>query len=153
MKDTLWQLFLSGSDIIWWLLGLLATFAMAYLRGLIKNTKINDIVGRALGEVRDAVREVYQTVVADLKAKSADGKLTDKEKADAKALAIKLVRENIGMKGLAALMRVLGLDDVDSWLGTKVEAVIDALKNEGKSKVTLTGAEVKTPPKEPNPLP
>jgi hypothetical protein len=97
-------------------------------------------VGRALAEVGDAVLAVSQTYVDALKAANADGKLTDQEKAEAKAKALALIKQNLGPVGLRKLAKIIGVD-VDGWLGTKLEAAVATLQT--KSIALSVGETVK----------
>lgn len=131
--DTLYQVLIHGDDAITWVAVALAALVAKYVIAKIDNETVRKYVGRAWTEVKSAVAEVYQTYVAELKAASADGKLTDEEKAEAKKKAIALAKSNIGKKGLARLVRILGIDALDDWLGTQVEAAVDLSKKEGKA--------------------
>ncbi len=124
---------LTTGDQLWTYLGaLLMVTALAYVARHWKG-KPGEIIGRAISEVGDAIREVYQTYVGALKDGRADGKLTDAERATAKRMAIAIAKSNIGKKGLGRLMRVLGIDALDDWLGSKVEAAIADAKVVGKA--------------------
>ena len=131
MKDVLLELFLAGQPVIVWVAVALLAFLTRLVVGKIKNETAGAIVGRALDEIGDAVASVYQTYVSALKDASADGKLTDEEKAEAKRLAIAEAVSNLGAKGLARLARVLGISSLEKWFSTKTEASLVRLKAAG----------------------
>lgn len=114
---------LVGASAFGWLLGKL-------LARYISNKTLRDLLTRLGWEVRAVVLEVHQTWAEDIKKGKADGKLTEEEKAHAKALALSKLKENLGKKGIARLAKVLGLhiDALDSWLGNKIEATVAELK-------------------------
>lgn len=117
-----------GDDALKWLLAAAGALLLKYVFSLVKNSYANGVLGRAWLEVQGAVLEVEQVYVGALRAARADGKLTDAEKAQAKAMAIAIARENLGKKGLARLARVLGLDSVERWLGSKSEQALATVK-------------------------
>lgn len=121
---------LAANALAWVLGGSVAGALVARLVVSIKSGYVQGVVQRAYAEVRDAVLMVHQTYVSEITAGKADGTLTDEEKAKAKADAIAAAKSYIGVKGLEALGRVLGLDvsGVEGWLGGKVEAHVAALK-------------------------
>src|SRR5690606_7267735 len=93
------------------------------------NEYVRGVLERAWQEVKAAVAEVAQVYADALKAANKDGKLTDREKAEAKNLAIEVAKSNLGKKGLAALARILGAGDaVEKWLGNKVEAAVKSMQ-------------------------
>jgi len=99
---------------------------------LIDNATIGGIAQRAWKEARDAVAEVNQTYVNELKAgrsPSSEGgsRLTGSEKAKAKAMALAIVKSNLGAKGIRRLGRVLKVD-LNGWLGTRIEAAVSEVK-------------------------
>jgi hypothetical protein len=147
MEDLFYQALIHGDSAVAWVGAALAVLVIKYVIAKIDNEKVRKYVGRAWVEVRGAVAEVWQTYVSALKEANTDGKLTDDEKAEAKRYALEAAKANIGKKGLARLMRVLGLgdtDELDNWLGNKVETAVDLSKKEGKAAAN-GGA--------PNPLP
>lgn len=115
---------LTTGDRLWTYLGALALAAALAWVAKSWPSKAGEIVGRALREIGDAVREVYQTYVEALKEADRDGKLTTDEKVTAKRMAVAIAKSNIGKKGLARLLRVLGVDALDEWIGSKVESAI-----------------------------
>ena len=89
---------------------------------------LGDIVYRAGDEVMSAVKEVHQVFIDELKKARADGKLTSEEKQQARDMAIAIAKSNLGAKGLKRLAKALGLGDVNSWLGNRVEESVADLK-------------------------
>lgn len=123
----MWKtILLSGSDVFFWLASVLFTLLMNAVLRLFKRARTRDILGGALREIADAVREVAKVYVEDLKASNADGQLTAAERKQARDLAIQKARDNLGPVGLARLGRVLGAQGVslDAWMGNKVESAV-----------------------------
>jgi len=132
----------------------LATLAIAILSAVLSRfvwSRISAdwarrLLQAAYAEIADAVLIVWQTYVEELKEKSADGKLTEAERAEAKDRAIDIVLRNLGETGLKRLARVLGFEDsgnvtaIDhtvAWLEDKTEAAVASLKSAG---VLMAGA-------------
>jgi hypothetical protein len=137
IQDLLYWALVHGDSILFWVLTALGGLAARLVLAHVKNTTINGVVGRALNEIGDAVLMIGHTYVGDLKAASADGTLTDAEKTKAKADAIDVAKKNIGADGLAKLAKVLGIDDLDHWLGTKVESAVASVAGSELPKVKL----------------
>lgn len=83
-----------------------------------------ETLGRAWDAIRTATAEVAQTYVDGIRKGSSDGKLTGREKTEAKNRALKNAKSYLGAKGLKKLGKVLGLDDVDEWLGGQIESAV-----------------------------
>jgi hypothetical protein len=126
------------------LVALLGLLGSRFLWGRLAAGTARLVVQRAYAEVVDAVLEVWQTYVSDLRKSRADGVLTAEERATAKARALAVARQNLGAKGLTRLARALGFgsllgidnDATTAWLGTKVETAVASLKSAG----LMTGA-------------
>lgn len=112
-----------------WVLALLAGLVSKYIVTLTSNKWAQGVIQRAYKEIEEAVVEVMQTYVAELKKANADGVLTDQEKAIAKQMALAVFRDNLGSKGLARLARALGLEDVTAWVENKLEGAVAANKH------------------------
>lgn len=128
IEDILYWVLTHGDSVLFWVLAAVGGLAGRLILAQVKNSTLNGIVGRALHEVGDAVLMVGHTYVDDLKADSADGTLTEAEKAKAKADAIAIAKKNLGSDGLAKLAKVLGLADLEHWFGTKVESAVATVK-------------------------
>lgn len=96
----------------------------------VKHEWVRGVLLRLDDAILNSVREVQQAVVDEIKAGRADGKLTTEERARVKARAIESIRSHLGLKGLAELARVLGLEDgrLDKLLSTRVEAAVHDLR-------------------------
>lgn len=117
-----------GDHIASWVLALLGTVLTTYvIRKLLKG-KVAEIIERTLVEIVDAVLEVKQTYVDSLKASALDGKLTSDERKEARDKAIKIAMSNLGVKGLARLGKILGVESLENWFSTKVESAIGKMK-------------------------
>jgi Sec-independent protein translocase protein TatA len=148
MEDLIYSVLTHGDHVLFWVLAVVGAFVARLVLGQIKAGKIQQVVGRALREVGDAVMMVGKTYVEALKAASADGTLTDAEKAEAKARAIAAAKKNIGVDGLKALGRILGLGDGDDslthWLETKVESAVASVGPKVVSTTLVAGEVSKT---------
>ena len=65
-----------------------------------------------------------------IKAASADGKITDEEKRQIKEKAMAAVKSHLGTKGLAETAKILGLEGgaLEGLLSSKVEAAVHDLR-------------------------
>lgn len=108
----------------------LAAKVAQLIHAKVKNEYLRGVLVRLDDAVLVAVREVHQVTVEELKAASADGKLTPDERARVKQVAVDAVKSHLGKRGLAELAKVLGLGDglIDKLLGTRVEAAVHDLK-------------------------
>jgi hypothetical protein len=108
----------------------LAAKAAQFIHAKVKNEYLRGVLVRLDDAVLAAVREVHQVTVEELKAASADGRLTPEERARVRARAIETVRTHLGTRGLGELAKVLGLDDggIEKLLATRVEAAVHDLK-------------------------
>jgi len=107
-----------------------AAKASELIRSKITNEYLRGTLVRLDDAVLTAVKEMQQTVVAEIKAANADGKIDDAEKTRIKAAALSNVKSYLGAKGLRVLAEVLGLSDgtVDHYLGSRIEAAVHDLR-------------------------
>lgn len=107
-----------------------AAKAAALIRSKVANEYLRGTLVRLDEAVLTAVKELQQTVVAEIKAASSDGKIDDAEKARIKASALANVKSYLGAKGLRVLAEVLGLSSgtVDQFLGSRIEAAVHDLR-------------------------
>lgn len=109
-------------------------WAAAKLAALIRSKVANEYLRGALVRLDDAVltavKELQQTVVAEVKAASADGKIDDVERQRIKEVALANVKSYLGPKGLAVLAELLGLsgDTLERYLGSRIEAAVHDLR-------------------------
>jgi hypothetical protein len=110
------------------------TWAAAKLAALIRSKVDNEYLRGALVRLDDAVftavKELQQTVVAEVKAASADGKIDDAERTRIKDVAIANVKSYLGPKGLGVLAELLGLSGgtLEQFLGSRIEAAVHDLR-------------------------
>ena len=110
------------------------TWAAAKLASFIRSKVDNEYLRGALVRLDDAVvtavKDLQQSVVAEIKAASADGKISEAEKRRIKDAAIANVKSYLGTKGIRVLAEVLGLSGgaIDNFLGSKVEAAVHDLR-------------------------
>ena len=83
IEDILYWVLTHGDSVLFWVLTAVGGLVGRLVVAQIKNGTAHGIVNRALQEIGDAVLTIGHTYVDDLKAGSADGTLTDAEKAKA----------------------------------------------------------------------
>ena len=136
--DFMFNAFIAMSPVILGALGWLAKLGAQLIAKKIKNEKIASILTRFDYLALSVVKKVMQTYVEDIRAASADGKLTDEEKKAAKDKAMLEVKSHLGLKGLEELAGVFGAGDLlNSIIDTKIEATVHDLK--APVKVESTG--------------
>jgi len=128
MEDMAYQALMAGDSVVAWVAAALLALLLRWVQSRISSERARTYLTRAVVEIADAVADVWQTYVSDLKASNADGKLSSLEKREAKAAALKKAKALIGKEGLARLARILGTDALDSWIETKIESAVDARK-------------------------
>jgi hypothetical protein len=113
-----------------------------YIQAKVKNEYLRGVLVRLDDAVLAAVREVQQVTVEAIKSASADGKLTGEERARVKQAAIDSVKSHLGMKGIAELAKILGLESgsIEKLLSTRVEAAVHDLKVNRESGAPATEA-------------
>ncbi len=102
----------------------------SFIRSKVDNEYLRGVLVRLDDAVVTAVKDLQQTVVAEIKAASADGKISEAEKRRIKDAAVANVKSYLGAKGIRVLAEVLGLSGgaLDSFLGSKVEAAVHDLR-------------------------
>ena len=121
------------------------TWAAAKLAQLIRAKVKSEYLRGALVSLDDAVftavKDLQQSVVEEIKAASADGKITDEEKKRIKEKALASVKSHLGTKGLSELATVLGLDGgaIEGFLSSKVEAAVHDLRRATTANGVETG--------------
>jgi hypothetical protein len=125
-----WKVFQALSPVLLAALTWVAARAAQLIHAKVRGEYLRGVLLRLDDAVMAATREVHQVVVEELKAASTDGRLTPEERARVKARAVETVRSHLGMRGVAELAKVLGLDDggVEKILSTRVEAAVHDLK-------------------------
>jgi hypothetical protein len=115
-----------GPKVAAWILSLLGLLLSKLVHKFITNITAQGVVDRFGFELKAAVLSVGQTYVSDLRRANEDGVLTDEERAEAKRRAVEAVKAYLGMPGLKALAKVVGLDldKLDGWIGHHVEAEV-----------------------------
>lgn len=92
----------------------------------IRDTNIRHAVETVDNAATTIVYKLAQTTVDDLKAKAADGKLTEDEIAQLKADSLSEVKQLVGADVLDTLHTVFG--DAEAWITAKIEAAVKSLK-------------------------
>ncbi|HEX7714774.1 MAG TPA: hypothetical protein VF531_12235 [Bacillota bacterium] len=101
-----------------------------YLGSKLHNKRLAQAVMLLDQIVIDVVKELNQTVVADLKKARADGKLTPDEAAQIKSKAIELIVSRLGLDLIRVIERSLG--SVLLIIATKIEATVFDCKRSAK---------------------
>jgi hypothetical protein len=107
---------------ITWALAKLA----AHIQASIQNQYLQGVLLRIDHAVVTVVKDLQRTVVDQIKAASADGKITADERRRIKNAALDLVKSYLGAKGLRVLGDVLGLSGgaLDDFLSSRIEAAV-----------------------------
>ena len=107
------------------------------IRAKVQNEYLKGVLVRLDDAVFTAVKDLQQSVVEQIKAASADGKITDEEKKEIKEKAMAAVKSHIGTKGLAEAAKVLGLEGgaLEGLLSSKVEAAVHDLRRAAPAAV------------------
>lgn len=108
------------------LLCVLIGFATNYIASKTNNAKVQAALGRLDQVMSDAVKSAQQTIIGSIK----PGDNLATTLSEAKAVALSDVKSHYGEKGIAELKKVLGWDDVEKNLSTKLEAAVHDLKIE-----------------------
>jgi len=113
------------------------------IRARIQNEYLRGLLLRLDDAVLTAVKNLEQSTVEQIKVASADGKITDAEKQQIRAAALAAVKSNLGAKGRAEVVRILGLADegMDGLLSSKIEAAVhDMRRSEPTPVASARGA-------------
>ena len=105
-----------------WASARLAQFITAH----VKSAYLKNALVRLDDAVFSAVKELEQTLVAEVKASSGDGKLSAADRDRIKRAAMDKVKSYLGMKGIAEIATILGLspEALDGVIGTRIEAAV-----------------------------
>lgn len=108
----------------------LAARVAALIQARVKNEHLRGVLVRLEDAVFTAVKDVQQSVVDEIKAASADGKISASERQRIKGAAVGNVKSYLGPKGVAELGRVLGLGAgaLDGLIASKVEAAVHDIR-------------------------
>jgi len=128
---------LSLASVLSWVVmqipvGTALTWALAKVAKLVHAKAHNEAVDGVLARINDAVvavvKELQQTLVADLKAEK--GSLAPEDIALIHDHAMGKIRSFWGSQGLTGVMKVLGVDEsaLTSLLSSKIEAAVHDLK-------------------------
>ncbi len=119
------------SPVIVLIVTVLSGFLTKLIHEKTKNTTLAGILGRLNEVVWDEVKAAEQVAVKSIKlAKdpSSDGgmKITDAEAREIKQRVLRRIKENVGIKGLMKLGKVLGLNDrgVTEMIEAKIESAV-----------------------------
>ncbi len=93
-----------------------------------KNTLVTQLLVRLTYGAEHAALAVGQAYTDAIKAASADGKLTDAEKAEARRKAMAAAKAYVGKNGWAVLTKELGEEAATETLSTAVESAVKRTK-------------------------
>lgn len=128
------QVFETISPIVPVAISWLSVRAAQLIKTRVKNEYLAGMLARLDDAVTHAVGEVDQTVVQSLKAASSTGTLTAEDANTARNAALASVKSHLGPKGVAELIKVLGIEpsELEKVLTTRIEAAVNDL-NTAKS--------------------
>jgi hypothetical protein len=109
------------------LLGLLGSWLIVAIRSKVKSEQARGMLLRLSEQASDVVLELEQGAVAKLRELSADGKLDAADIQQLKELSIQKFKQQLGTRGKADALRVLGFKDeaeLEAVLRAKVEAEV-----------------------------
>jgi len=123
-----------------------AVQAAVWLKAKTKSAYLCGMIDRINDAVMTAVKAAEQVTVAALREASADGEITEEEKAAIKAKVLAEVKSHLGAKGLTEIGKILGISDgaLSALLGSKIEAAVLDLK--ARSAVIEAAANPPQPP-------
>jgi len=113
---------LAAAGVTW-----LCARAARWLALKTKNEAIAGMISRLNDAVRAGVLEIEQSTVKAVKAQTVDGKLSADAAKVVKAAAIASVKAHLGSAAIADVQKILGVDDVDAMIGSRVEAAVSSL--------------------------
>lgn len=99
-----------------------------YLAGKTESTFLKSLLDVVEGAAKGVVETLNQGLVEELKAKSADGKLTKEEIDEIKEKALKMLIGSLSAEAKVALGKVFG--DLNAFLGALLERKVVESKNE-----------------------
>ncbi len=119
------------SPVVVLIITVLSGFLTKLIHEKTKNATLAAILGRLNEFVWDEVKAAEQVAVRNIKLArepSSDGgiKITDAEAHEIKRRVLERIKENVGVKGLVKLGKVLGLNDrgVTGMIEAKIEAAV-----------------------------
>lgn len=132
---------------------LVATMTMAaaklasYIESKVQNEYLRGTLTRLDDAVLVAVKELQQTVIAEIKAAAENGKLDETVRQRVKDAALTNVKSYVGTKGLNVIAGVLGLSNemLEQFIRSRIEAAVHDLRVDERvatSSVVVTN----TPP-------
>ena len=101
-----------------------------FIRAKVQNEYLQGLLIRLDDAVVTAVKGLEQSVVEQIKAANADGKITNDEKKQIRDAAIAAVKSNLAANGLTELAKILGMQDaaMDGLFSSKIEAAVHDLR-------------------------
>lgn len=111
------------------------------IRAKVQNEYLSGVLLRIDEAVFTAVKDMQKSVVDQLKAASADGKISCEEQKQIKEQAIATARAHLGKNGRAAVSKVLGMSGaaIENLLASKVEAAVHDLRHTASAATRAAG--------------
>jgi len=123
----------------------------SYIKSKVNSEYLRGVLVRLDEAVVTAVKGLQQTVVDEIKAANADGKITEAEKKRIKDSALANVKSYLGAKGINVLSEVLGLSGgaLDGFLSSKIESAVHDIRVTNRAIAPTASEKVGAP----SPLP
>jgi len=118
----MWKQVLESSlPIILQVIGVGLASLLAWLVAkVIKKFNLNEVEQSAIDALATGVNETYIAVVKDIKAKAADGKLTEDERKEVKAIAIAKAKE-VAKGSAKKLLTTMAQERLSTWVDKLVQ--------------------------------
>ena len=130
MERILPQLVDSLLPVLGSLLALLGAWLANEIRRRVQSEHARGVMLRLVEATDAAVREVEQTVVPEVRAAAADGKITGEEAAKIRDAAVNRAKMYLGRRGIGELQRVIDTDQLEAVIRGRVEAAVHGMKSE-----------------------
>ena len=127
MVKVLGEVAVALSPVLIALLGIVAQKVAGLISAKTKSELARSLLLRLDHAVFSVVKELQQVVVEEFKKASADGKLTDAEKAQIRQVALDKLKSFVSFTELGKL---LSIADVEGFVASRVEAAVHDLKRD-----------------------
>ena len=109
------------------------------IRTKVQNEDLKGLLLRLDDTALTVVKDLQQNMAKQMKAASADGKLSEAERQQLKDAALAAVKAYLGPKGRAEINKILGLQDgpMEGLLSSKIEAAVLDLRNAAPTRVPV----------------
>jgi hypothetical protein len=149
MSEVLWMALQAAAPVLVAAATVAAAKLASYIGSKVQNEYLRGALTRLDDAVLVAVKELQQTVVAELKAAAENGKLDETARKRVKDAALANVKSYIGPKGLSAIADVLGLSNemLEQFVRSRIEAAVhDVRLEERVATASVVVTNTVTPP-------